>query len=536
MNGNSGSKKAKSAAVKTDFEPIEVSGLGSKPSVFSSIETKVIDAKPHSGSSAAGAPAGTESTAVNMATKDEPACLDSPGENKKRGPIARLADRIFAALGSPEEDVDSLSWEENADRALVEQNPVRTRVLFYTLCLFIVSLLTWSAFAKIDQVTRGEGKVIPSQQVQILQSLDGGVITHIDIREGQIVEQGQLLVKLDATRFQSTLQESHAEFLALQAKSLRLRAVAEDTEFVATKELQEESPLLVDQATLLFNSSKRELQVMKQIAQEQITQRKQELVEAESIRVQASQAYSFASRELAATRPLVNSGAVSEVELLRLERDIANIVGERDQALARISRLKSAIGEAEQKFLEVELNFKNQIREELSITMARLNVLDQSSLGLSDRVKQTEVRSPVRGTVKRLFYNTIGGVVLPGKEVVEIIPLDDSLLLEAKIMPQDIAFLYPGQKANVKFTAYDFVVYGGLDANVEHIGADTVMDENGNPFYVVRVRTFDVDLGEGKPIIPGMVASVDILTGKKTVMTYMLKPLLRAKQYALSER
>lgn len=464
---------------------------------------------------------------------------DHLGEEKKRGLWAKAAtpiDKVFAALDSSPEDADSLSWEENADRARVEQNPVRTRVLFYTLCAVISALLMWSAFAKIDQVTRGEGKVIPSQHVQILQSLDGGVITDIDIREGEIVDKGQLLVKLDATRFKSTLQESRAEFLALKAKSLRLRAVAEDIDFVPTEEIKSEAPALVEQATLLYESSMQELGVMKQIAQAQIIQRQQELVEAQALKEQATQAYRFASRESAVTRPLVASGAVSEVELLRLERDIANMVGERDQAVARISRLESAISEAKQKFLEVELNFKNQIREDLSITMARLNVLEKSSLGLSDRVKQTEVRSPVRGTVKRLLYNTIGGVVLPGKEIVEIIPLDDSLLLEARINPQDIAFLHPGQKANVKFTAYDFVVYGGLDATVEHIGADTVMDENGNPFYVVRVRTFESDLGEGKPIIPGMIASVDILTGKKTVLNYLLKPLLRAKQYALSER
>jgi len=445
-------------------------------------------------------------------------------------------DSVFAAIDKAPEEAESLSWEENADRARVEQNPVRTRVMFYTLCSVITILLIWSAFAEIDQVTRGEGKVIPSQQVQVLQSLDGGVITDIRFREGDVVEADQLLVKLDATRFRSTLQESRAELLALKAKSIRLRAVANDTDFGPSDELKKEAPELVAHEIVLFESSKEELAVLKQIAQEQIFQREHELVEAKALKDKATKSYSLASRELAVTRPLVATGAVSQVELLRLERDITNMIGERDQALAQISRLRAAIGEAKQKTLEVELNFKNTIREELSITMARLSVLEESSLGLTDRVKQTSVRSPVRGTVKRVFYNTIGGVVLPGKEIVEIIPLDDSLLLEARIHPQDIAFLHPGQSANVKFTAYDFVVYGGLDAEVEHIGADTVMDENGNPFYVVRVRTFESNLGEGKPIIPGMVASVDILTGKKTVLAYMLKPLLRAKQYALSER
>ncbi|MGB3621731.1 HlyD family type I secretion periplasmic adaptor subunit [Ketobacter sp. MCCC 1A13808] len=443
---------------------------------------------------------------------------------------------MLNALDTTEEQSDVLGWEENADKARVAQNPIKTRLIFYVICISIVAIIVWSAYAEIDQVTRGEGKVIPSQKVQILQSLDGGVITDIKVREGQVVEKNQLIVKLDATRFVSNFQESRAEWLALKAKSVRLEALAEGTDFKISDELMEEAPDLVNQETILYHSSLKELEVLKEIAVQQIEQREQELVEARSHRDQAEKALKLSSRELEVTKPLVESGAVSEVEILRLERDVANMMGERDQALAQINRLISAKLEARQKILEVELNFKNEIREDLSLTMARLNALGKSSLGLSDRVNQTSVRSPVRGTVKRLFYNTIGGVVLPGKEVVEIIPLDDTLLLEARIKPQDIAFLRPEQKANVKFTAYDFVVYGGLEAQIEHIGVDTVMDDNGNPFYVVQVRTTESDLGEGKPIIPGMVASVDIMTGKKTILTYILKPLLRAKQYALTER
>lgn len=440
------------------------------------------------------------------------------------------------AFDSTNEEVESLSWTENADKARVEQNPIRTRLLFYLICFTILSVIIWSAFAEIDQITRGEGKVIPSQQVQILQSLDGGVITQINVREGDVVEPNQLLIKLDATRFTSTLQESRAEWLALKAKAIRLMAIAKDSDFIPDNDIANESPDLIEQERLLFESNKSELAILKKIAEQQIGQKEQELIEAQSQRDQAVTSLRLALRELAVTKPLVSSGAVSEVEVLRLERDVANFTGKRDQSEAQIKRLKFAIQESKHKFLEVELKFKNDIREELSITMARLNPLTKSSLGLSDRVKQTSVRSPVRGTVKRLFYNTIGGVVLSGKEVIEIIPLDDTLLLEAKIKPQDIAFLHPKQKAHVKFTAYDFIIYGGLEAHIEHIAADTVMDENGNPFYTIRVRTSESNLGKGKPIIPGMVASVDILTGKKTILNYVLKPLLRAKQYAMTEQ
>ncbi len=444
-------------------------------------------------------------------------------------------DRLFSCW-VPSEHAQSLSWLEDADYARVTQDPIRTRSLLYVLALVVVLLLIWSAFAEVDQVTRGEGKVIPSSHVQVLQSLDGGVVTEIAVQEGDIVEAGQLLVQLDGTRFESTLGENRAEYLALKAKAIRLQAVADDTEFQVSPTLQQEAPSLVTQARRLYDSSRAELSAMQQIAKQQLVQRQQEVIEAQSRRDQAADSYRLTSRELDLTRPLVRSGAVSEVELLRLEREVSSSRGDRDQAVAQIARLQASIIEAQQKIQEVELEFKNQIREELSVVMARLSALQESSLGLSDRVKLTSVRSPVQGTVKRLFFKTVGGVVTPGKEVVEVVPLGDSLLLEARIQPQDIAFLRPNQEALVKFTAYDFVVYGGLPAVVEYIGADTVMDEEGNPFYVVRVRTRESSLGEDKPIIPGMVASVDILTGKKTILAYLLKPVLRAKQYALSER
>ena len=237
------------------------------------------------------------------------------------------------------------------------------------------------------------------------------------------------------------------------------------------------------------------------------------------------------------TRPLVRTGAVSDVELLRLERDVARYRGERDSANSDIPRLESAVAEANRKIQEIELTFRNVARSELSEVNAKLSTLSEGSTALEDRVKQTEIRSPVNGTVKQLKVNTVGGVVQPGKDVIELVPSDDALLLEAKVLPRDIAFLRPGQKALVKFTAYDFAVYGGLEATLEQIGADSVVDEKGNAYFVVRVRTLSNTIGQQKlPIIPGMVAEVDILTGKKTVLSYLLKPILRAKAKALTER
>jgi adhesin transport system membrane fusion protein len=224
------------------------------------------------------------------------------------------------------------------------------------------------------------------------------------------------------------------------------------------------------------------------------------------------------------------------VELLRLERDLSRFRGERDQASAQIARLQAAIAEASRKVQEAELTVRNEARNDLAETMAKLNSLSEGSTALSDRVQRAEVKSPVRGTVKRLLINTVGGVLQPGTEIAEVVPTDDQLLLEARVLPKDIAFLRPGQKAVVRFTAYDFAIFGGLDGVVEHIGADTVTDEEGNAFYVVRVRTLKSSLGKNLPIIPGMVAEVDVMTGKKSVLSYLLKPVLRAKSYALTER
>ena len=378
--------------------------------------------------------------------------------------------------------------------------------------------------------------MIPSRQVQVIQSQDGGVVTEILVREGDFVEKEQLLVRLDQTRSQSSFRENRAEFQALSVKAARLRALVEKTEFVPDPALVEVVPNIVVEELALMVSRRSELTLALDIAQAQLVQRREELVELTAREAQAARSLELANRELTITLPMVSSGAVSEVEILRLERDVNKLSGERQQADAQMHRIESSIIEAQSKLSSVEVEFNNEVREELATTLSRINSLRETGEGLSDRVRGTEVRSPVKGTIKQLYFYTIGGVVLPGKEIIEIVPADDTLFLEVRIRPKDIAFMVPGQEALVKFTAYDFIVYGGLKGVVEHIGADTVMDEEGNAFYEVTVRTIKSSLASDKPIIPGMVVEVDILTGKKTVLAYLMKPILRAKQYAMTER
>ena len=451
----------------------------------------------------------------------------------------RLQPRVDAWLGRmavAEKEREQQGFAVDTDYAILQQEPLRARVLLKTIGIAFAIAVMWAAVSRIDEVTRGEGKVIPSRQLQVLQSLDGGVVSEILVREGEVVQADQILLRIDQTRFASSVRESRVQYTALVAKAARLKALTEGTPFKVPDEIAKEDPKTVAEERRLYESRRNELETTTSIARQQLTQRQQELVEVRAKHEQAARAYEISARELAVTKPLIASGAVSEVELLRLERDVGRFRGERDMASAQISRIQASISEANHKLEEVGLAFRNESGKELAETMSRLNTVAESSVGLSDKVTRSVLRSPVKGTVKRLLINTVGGVVQPGKDVVEVVPLEDNLLLEARVQPRDIAFLRPGQKAVVKFTAYDFSIYGGLEGTLEHIGADSVVDEKGNAFYTVRVRTDRSTIGDNLPVIPGMVAEVDIITGEKSVLSYLLKPVLRAKARAFSER
>ena len=461
--------------------------------------------------------------------------LDKAQAQQKRA--SAFIDRLFARW-IPEKTDEDLDWVSDAEWARLQQEPLRARLLLRVLGSILIVLLLWAALANVDELTRGTGKVIPSSQLQVIQSVDGGIVSEIRVREGQIVDKGQLLLKIDETRFVSSLRENRAEYVSLVAKAARLTALAEGKTFMLPPEVQKEFPQIAAQERSLYDSRRMELDAQVGIARQQLAQRNQELVEVRARRDTAAHGYELTQQELNATKPLLGSGAVSEVEVLRLERDVSRYRGERDQASAQINRIQAAIGEASRKIDEVELQFRNEARVQLADVSAKINTLTASSTTLTDRVKHSNVTSPVRGTVKRLLFNTVGGVVQPGNPIVEVVPLEDTLLIEANIQPKDIAFLRPGQEAIVRFTAYDFAVYGSLDAVVEHIGADTVTDdkEKGNTYYVTRVRTLKSSLGDNLPIMPGMVAEVDIKTGKKSILSYLLRPVLRAKAVALTER
>lgn len=450
-------------------------------------------------------------------------------------PASRYIDKLYMRWLDPIHEQPN-DWVVDADWARLQQEPVRARLLLRAIALILLLLLLWAAFAEVDEVARGEGKVIPSSQLQVIQSFDGGVVEQVLVHEGQVVEKGDLLLRIDPTRFVSSYRENRAEYLALQVRAARLQALTSGTELSISEEISKESPDIVAHERNLYEASRRELHEQLTIARSQLEQRQEELNEVRAKLTQATRTLELTSQELAVTRPLLASGAISEVEILRLEATVAKAKGDKEQSLAQESRLLLAVEEAEGKLREVELNTRNKWRAELSDVLSKVATLGESSTGLADRIKYAEIRAPVRGTIQRIYTTTLGGVVQPGREVVEMVPLDDQLLVEAKVSPRDIAFLHPGQQAIVKFTAYDFVIYGGLNGTVELISPDAITDEKDRTFYIVRVRTDRSGFDPTLPIIPGMMTQVDILTGKKTVLSYLLKPVLRAKQNALTER
>lgn len=442
----------------------------------------------------------------------------------------------FLDKWTPTETKEDLPWHEEADLVIMEQTPLRARMLLYTIAAVMLLLVLWAFFARVDEVVRGDGRVIPSKQVQVIQSLDGGIVSEILVSEGEAVAVGAPLIRIDETRAVSSLRENQSQYLAYLAKQYRLRALADGTGYNPPDEVKKQVPETYDQEYALYNSSKEELTSGIEIARDQVVQREKELLEVQFRKEIAEKNYDSSKRELAANKPLLASGAVSEIDILKLERETNKAKGDIDQARAQIARIESAIGEARRKISEVQQTFQNKVRNELNDITARLNSVSEVSVSLKDKVNQSTLKSPVNGKVSRLFFNTVGGVIQPGKEVLEVVPTDDALILETKIQIKDIAFISLLQPAVVKLTAYDYTIYGALDAVVENISPDSVVDEKGNAYYVVRVRTLKSSLGKGLPIIPGMVAQVDIMTGKKTILSYLLKPVLKAKSYAFSER
>ncbi|MFG3502276.1 HlyD family type I secretion periplasmic adaptor subunit [Pseudomonas sp. NPDC047963] len=424
-------------------------------------------------------------------------------------------------------------------KALVEDAPRIVRLTIWGLLAFLLFLLGWAHFAIVDEVTRGDGKAIPSSRLQKIQNLEGGIVAELHAREGQIVEVGDPLLRLDDTRFASNVGETTADSNSLALRVERLTAEVEGREPMFPEAVVDQAPTQASNELALFNSRQQQLRSEIGGLEEQLVQRRQELREMASKQGQFRSSLALLRKEIEMSEPLVASGAISPVEVLRLKRAEVESRGQLDATTLAMPRAEAAIKEIDSKIAEARGRYRSEALTQLNEARTDLTKLKSTGKALEDRVRRTLVTSPVRGVVKQLLVNTVGGVIQPGSDIMEIVPLDDTLLIEAKIRPQDIAFLHPGQEAVVKFTAYDYTIYGGLKARLEYIGADSVTDDEGNSFFLIHLRTDRSHLGsDEKPllIIPGMVASVDIITGKKSVLSYLLKPIIRARAEALRER
>lgn len=417
---------------------------------------------------------------------------------------------------------------------------IKSRALLWLIALFVACFVAWAAIAEIDELVKGAGKVIPSKRLQLVQNLEGGIVSEILVSEGDFVEPGQVVMRLDDTQFDSSFRERQSKVQALQIKESRLRTELDGGSTLpldARWSGSEAVALRTEEQALLERRNAQQENALKIIGQ-QIEQKNQALAQANVLQSQSREERQLAQKELDILNPLFEQGVVSEVEVLRAEKNMLKAKSDLARYTFQIPQVEAEISELRSKLDSEQLKYRRLVQEELNAVLAELAQVTQTRGALEDRLKRTQIRSPVKGTVKELWVNTIGGVVQPGMDILSIVPLEDRLLVEARIKPADIAHLYPGQKARVKLTAFDYALFGGLDAEVVHISADTLSQEGEESYYLVKVRTEKSVLGGGQkamPIIPGMVAEVDILTGKKTILSYLLKPVLRARDKALTE-
>lgn len=434
---------------------------------------------------------------------------------------------------------DDIEFMSEVSAATMESTPRTGHSLLLLTLLFFICAIWWASQTELDEVTRGEGKVIPSSKIQVIQNLEGGILSEVLVAEGQVVEKGDVLLKIDDTRFTSSFMETKLKYWELLARAARLEAEAKGKELELPDELMVERPALAAAERSLYLARQRELQSNIDVLEQQARQRQQELAENQSKLNKLRISYELSNQELEMSEPLVSVGVISEVEILRLKRTVNELRGDMETTRLAIPRIRSSLNEVRQKIEDVKIRFQSEASSQLSEVQAELNRSQATITSAQDRVSRTHVRAPVKGKINRLMINTLGGVIQPGEDLVEIVPLDDSLLVEAHIRPADIAFLRPGQDAMVKFTAYDFSIYGGLPAKLERISADTITNDEDESFYLIYLRTDKnyIDSNKGElEIIPGMTVTVDILTGKKTVLDYLLKPILKAKNEALRER
>ena len=425
----------------------------------------------------------------------------------------------------------------------VDKPPLLARFTIAMVVAFIVAFVAWASYAVVDELARGTGKVIPLSKTQIIQASEAGVVQEIAVRLGERVTKGQLLIRLDDTTTSSSLEETQVRLQSYEAQIARLDIEIGNIlrgKFECPLELSELSPLTCESEQQLLEARRENYTKKNEVLAVRLQQKIDELNRANSKTDGLERLLAILEKERSKIAPLVKRKLHSELNLIQLDRQIIEQSIEIDAVQQDIPLLMSSIKEAELQLEEHALQFTQEARRDRNEIMAELSVLRATVKGASDRVKRTDIRSPVDGEVNTLEINTIGAFVQPGTTVAGIVPTTETLLVEARMSPKDIAFIQPGQQAIVKLTAYDFSIFGGIKGVVSNVSADSIVDqETGEAYYSVRIETGNYQIGkDGKSydIRIGMVASVDVLTGQKTVLEYMLKPIIKARSEALTER
>ncbi|MDO5538338.1 MAG: HlyD family type I secretion periplasmic adaptor subunit [Desulfovibrionaceae bacterium] len=479
--------------------------------------------------------------------------IGMPGQQPKNQPAQSLfepSDYMGRSLHP-----DDLPYAAEVASALARKPGRMARWLSLSVVFFFAAFTAWAAVAELDEVTHAEGQVVASSRTQVIQNLEGGILREINVREGQTVEKGAVLARIDNELAESSLRDAMNRAMENHAALRRLRAVINGLPLSwakdPVKDLLEACGHAPDDEQLarlrsiqrvqetIYNVQTRQRAAELDVLDDQVRQRRLEVQEQSSRLDHLRESYTLIRQQLDMAGPLVGKGSYSKVQYLDLQERVVRMAGEIAALESSLPRAEAAAGEALHRVELRRAEMDTALMEEVSKRSADLAALRESLSAGSDKVIRTELKAPVRGTVKTIYLNTLGGVVKPGEPIMELVPLDDTLLVEARVRPSDVAFLHPGLPAMVKISAYDFAIYGGLEGKLEQISADTIEDKRGEFFYLVKVRTEKTIIehnGEILPIIPGMMSTVDIMTGKKTVLNYLLKPILKAKQNALREK
>ncbi|RUV98823.1 MULTISPECIES: HlyD family type I secretion periplasmic adaptor subunit [unclassified Mesorhizobium] len=424
-----------------------------------------------------------------------------------------------------------------------DRPPLFASASVYIIGALFVAFTAWASFAEVDEIARGDGKVIPASKTQIIQASEAGVVQEIAVKIGQTVRKNDLIIRLDNTGNTSSLGEEQAKARALQARIARLKFEQSgnlEGTFPCPSDIQKTAPEICDNEQKLLVARRDNFQVKLSVLKSRLDQREKELDEATANSDRLSKSLAVSDQETALVESMVKKGLMARTEQIRVEREQTDLRGQLNLAGETIKKSKAAITEAQLQVDELGLQLQQEALSDLTQALADLSVVDETIRGATDKVARTDIRSPVDGIVNTLDVNTLGAFVQPGAVVAGIVPTSETLLVEARVSPRDVAFIQPDQDALIKVTAYDFSIFGGIEGKVSNITADSLVDQKtGEPYYQVRVATEKSTLqrnGKTYSIIPGMICSVDIKTGRKTILNYLLKPINKARQEAMSER